>query len=41
MESFDPDEQTPYVEPDETEGIQLDDDVVSIDVERALALRCV
>ncbi len=38
MESFDPDEQTPYVEPDETEGIQLDDDVVSIDVERALAL---
>jgi ATP-dependent DNA helicase DinG len=38
VESFDPDEQTPYVEPDETEGIQLDDDVVSIDVERALAL---
>ena len=38
MRSFDPDEQTPYVEPDEGDGIQLDDDVVSIDVERALAL---
>jgi ATP-dependent DNA helicase DinG len=38
VRSFDPDEQTPYVEPDEGDGIQLDDDVVSIDVERALAL---
>ena len=38
MESFDPDEIAPYIEPDEEAGIQLDDDVVSIDVERALAL---
>lgn len=38
MDSFDPDEQTPYVEPDEEKGIQLDDDVVAIDVDRAIAL---
>ena len=38
MESFDPDEQAPYVEPDDEEGIQLDDDIVAIDVDRALAL---
>jgi ATP-dependent DNA helicase DinG len=38
VESFDPDEHAPYVEPDEAGGIQLDDDIVSIDVERALAL---
>ncbi len=38
MESFDPDEDTPYVEPDEQSGVQLDHDVVAIDVERALEL---
>lgn len=38
METFDPDEQTPYVEPDDEVGVQLDDDVVSIDAERALVL---
>ena len=38
MKSFDPDEQAPYVEPDVDSGIQLDHDVVSIDVERALEL---
>jgi ATP-dependent DNA helicase DinG len=38
VESFDPDELSPYVEPDDDVGIQLDEDVVSIDVERALAL---
>jgi len=38
VDSFDPDEQTPYVEPDEEKGIQLDDDVVAIDVDRAIAL---
>lgn len=38
MNSFDPDEQAPYVEPDDERGIQLDHDVVSIDVERALEL---
>ncbi|MHB1088720.1 MAG: ATP-dependent DNA helicase [Acidimicrobiales bacterium] len=38
MNSFDPDESIPYVEPDEEGGIQLDHDLVSIDVERALEL---
>ena len=38
MKSFDPDELTPYVEPDADDGVQLDHDVVSIDVERALEL---
>ena len=38
MESFDPDEETVYVEPDEHAGVQLDHDVVAIDVDRALAL---
>ncbi len=38
MNSFDPDEQAPYVEPDEDAGIQLDHDLVAIDVERALGL---
>ena len=36
MQSFDPDEVTPYLEVDEGRGIQLDDDVVEIDAERAL-----
>jgi ATP-dependent DNA helicase DinG len=38
VKSFDPDEETPYVEPDLDGGVQLDDDVVAIDAERALAL---
>lgn len=38
MKSFDPDEESPYVEPDDERGVQLDDDVVDIDAERALAL---
>ncbi len=38
MNSFDPDELTPYVEPDEHSGIQLDHERISIDVERALEL---
>lgn len=38
MESFDPDEESVYVEPDEHAGVQLDHDVVAIDVDRALAL---
>lgn len=38
MKSFDPDEETPDVDPDAERGVQLDDDVVAIDAERALAL---
>ena len=38
MESFDPDEDTVYVEPDEDSGVQLDHDLVAIDVDRALDL---
>lgn len=38
MKSFDPDEETPFVEPDLDTGIQLDDDLVSINAEDALAL---
>jgi ATP-dependent DNA helicase DinG len=38
VKSFDPDEESPYVEPDVERGVQLDDDVVAIDAERALAL---
>ena len=38
MKSFDPDEESAYVEPDDDSGVQLDDDVVAIDAERALAL---
>ena len=38
MDSFDPDEDSPYVEPDEQVGVQLDHDVVTIDVDRALVL---
>jgi len=38
VESFDPDEESVYVEPDEHAGVQLDHDVVAIDVDRALAL---
>jgi ATP-dependent DNA helicase DinG len=38
VETFDPDEETPYVEPDDEAGIQLDEDVVAIDADRALVL---
>lgn len=38
MKSFDPDELSSYVEPDADDGVQLDHDVVSIDVDRALEL---
>jgi ATP-dependent DNA helicase DinG len=38
VQGFDPDEETIYVEPDLDAGVQLDDDVVEIDTERALAL---
>jgi hypothetical protein len=38
VKSFDPDEESTYVEPDIDAGVQLDDDVVEIDAERALAL---
>jgi ATP-dependent DNA helicase DinG len=38
VKSFDPDEESPYVDPDVERGVQLDDDVVAIDTERALTL---
>jgi ATP-dependent DNA helicase DinG len=38
VESFDPDEDAPYVEPSDERGVQLDQDVVDIDVDRALQL---
>ena len=38
MKSFDPDEETPFVEAAPEEGVQLDDDLIEIDVERALTL---
>jgi ATP-dependent DNA helicase DinG len=38
VQSFDPDDESAYVEPDTDDGVQLDDDVVAIDAERALAL---
>jgi ATP-dependent DNA helicase DinG len=38
VESFDPDEDTVEVEPDDESGVQLDHDLVDIDVERALRL---
>ena len=38
MKSFDPDEDGAYVEPDPESGVQLDDDVVAIDAQRALEL---
>ena len=38
MRSFDPDEDEPYVEVDVDVGVQLDDDVVEVDAERALGL---
>ena len=38
MKSFDPDDETPYVDVAAEEGVHLDDDLVEIDAERALAL---
>jgi ATP-dependent DNA helicase DinG len=38
VNSFDPDDETPYVDVDNEAGIQLDDDVVAVDADRALAL---
>jgi hypothetical protein len=38
VQSFDPDDESPDVDPDEGKGVQLDDDVVAIDAERALTL---
>ena len=38
MKSFDPDDETPYVEVGDDAGIQLDDDVVAVDADRALGL---
>jgi ATP-dependent DNA helicase DinG len=38
VKTFDPDEETPYVEPNVEAGIQLDDAVVEVDADRALAL---
>jgi ATP-dependent DNA helicase DinG len=38
VQSFDPDEETPFVDDDSSDGIQLDDDVIAIDTERALTL---
>jgi ATP-dependent DNA helicase DinG len=38
VQSFDPDEEIPYVEPEAERGVQLDEDVEAIDADRALAL---
>jgi ATP-dependent DNA helicase DinG len=38
VKSFDPDDDLPVVERDDDEGVQLDDDVVEVDAEAALAL---
>jgi Rad3-related DNA helicase len=38
VQTFDPDEESSYVESDPGRSIQLDDDVVAIDVDRALEL---
>jgi len=38
VRSYDPDDESVYVEPEIDDGVQLDDDVVEIDTERALAL---
>jgi len=38
VKSFDPDDESPYVEVDSEPGVQLDDDLVDIDVDGALAL---
>jgi ATP-dependent DNA helicase DinG len=38
VQSFDPDDESPFVETELSEGIQLDDDVIAIDAERPLNL---
>ena len=38
MQSFDPDDESPYVEVEPETGVQLDADLVDLDVERALGL---
>jgi ATP-dependent DNA helicase DinG len=38
VKSFDPDDDVPALEPDADEGVQLDDDVVEVDADAALAL---
>ncbi|MHB8380320.1 MAG: ATP-dependent DNA helicase [Acidimicrobiales bacterium] len=38
MKSFDPDEDPVDADPDDREGVHLDDDVIEVDAERALAL---
>jgi ATP-dependent DNA helicase DinG len=38
VKSFDPDDETVDVEVDAAEGVQLDDDVIEVDADRALAL---
>ena len=38
MESFDPDDDMPYVEPLDNGGIQLGEDVIEIDTDRAIEL---
>jgi ATP-dependent DNA helicase DinG len=38
VKSFDPDDETPYVDVENDAGIQLDDDVVAVDADRALTL---
>ena len=38
MRSFDPDDETPYVEPDADVGVDLDADVIAVDADRAIAL---
>jgi ATP-dependent DNA helicase DinG len=38
VKSFDPDEEIPYVDAEPDKGVQIDDDLVSIDAERALEL---
>jgi ATP-dependent DNA helicase DinG len=38
VKSFDPDDESPYIEADAESGVQLDDDLVDIDVDRALTL---
>jgi ATP-dependent DNA helicase DinG len=38
VKSFDPDDDFPVVERDAQEGVQLDDDIVEVDADRALAL---
>jgi ATP-dependent DNA helicase DinG len=38
VKSFDPDDESPDIEADSESGVQLDDDLVDIDVDRALTL---